>query len=239
MTPHVGGIHLAQLRMMERIATKMGDQEYAAQCRKWLEQGSKEMESKLWTGKYYLSYYEPESGKKSELVFGYQLDGDWMCFYHGLPGVFQEDRARTALEAIKQTCVALSKYGAVNFANADGTAARSSKFMVENWGYDYGSFSHFDAEVYMLASTYLYQGQQETGLELGKRCMTGIVDTGKIWSQPAQMDGLTGETVFGVDYYQNLMLWSLPAAIEGKDLKQAIGPGSLVDRIIRAGRKSD
>ncbi|MDE3180982.1 MAG: hypothetical protein KGM47_15150, partial [Acidobacteriota bacterium] len=67
MTPHVGGIHLAQLRMMERIAKKVGDEEYAAQCAKWREQGSKEMEEKLWAGKYYLSYYEPESGKKSEL----------------------------------------------------------------------------------------------------------------------------------------------------------------------------
>ena len=48
------------------------------------------MEAKLWAGKYYLSYYEPEKNKKSDLIFGYQLDGEWMTSYHGLAGVFRK-----------------------------------------------------------------------------------------------------------------------------------------------------
>jgi uncharacterized protein (DUF608 family) len=111
MTPHVGGIHLAHLRIVQRMAEKAGDQAFAEQCKAWLRQGSVSIENKLWTGKYYLNYIEPETGKKSDLVFGYQLDGDWMCFYHGLPGVFQSDRARITLETIKNTCMALTPYG--------------------------------------------------------------------------------------------------------------------------------
>ena len=35
MTPHVGGIHLAQLRMAQGMADKVGDHEFADQCQKW------------------------------------------------------------------------------------------------------------------------------------------------------------------------------------------------------------
>lgn len=31
------------------------------------------------------------------------------------------------------------------------------------------------------------------------------------------------------------MLWALPLAMRGQDLKQGCAPGSLVDRVIRAG----
>ena len=63
MTPHVGGIHLAHLRIVERMAKTAGDQEFAEECKKWLDQGSASMENKLWAGKYYLAYYEPDSGR--------------------------------------------------------------------------------------------------------------------------------------------------------------------------------
>src|SRR5206468_6419327 len=66
MTTHVGGIHLAHLRIVQRMAEKMGDQAFVQQCQDWLKQGSASIENKLWAGKYYLAYYEPESGKKSD-----------------------------------------------------------------------------------------------------------------------------------------------------------------------------
>jgi hypothetical protein len=44
----------------------------------------------------------------------------------------------------------------------------------------------------------------------------------------------TGERTFGNDYYQDLMLWSLPAALAGQDFAAPSQPGGLVDRIIQA-----
>ena len=44
---------------------------------------------------------------------------------------------------------------------------------------------------------------------------------------------------FGADYYQDMMLWAMPAAIAGTDLGDPCKPGGLVDRIIKAGRKAD
>jgi uncharacterized protein (DUF608 family) len=236
MTPHVGGIHLAMIRMAERMAEKMGDTEFVSRCRQWIKTGGELMESKLWAGKYYLAYYEPETSKKSDLVFGYQLDGDWMCFYHGVPRVFRLDRAKITLDTIRHTCMAIAPYGAANFANPDGTVAASEKFMAQGWGLDYGSYGYFPPEVWMLAATYLYYGEHDTGMKLAESCLHGIVKYGYTWTQPNIVNGSTGKRVYGSDYYQNMLLWSLPAAIEQKDLRHATAPGSLVDRVIRAGR---
>ena len=52
---------------------------------------------------------------------------------------------------------------------------------------------------------------------------------------PHLVDGKTGGRIYGSDYYQNLILWALPAAIEGKDLAQSCAPGAQVDRVIKAG----
>ena len=69
MTAHVGGLHLAQLRIVERMAERVGDDVFAQQCREWIEQGSESIESKLWTGKYYLNYYDPKTEEKSDIIF--------------------------------------------------------------------------------------------------------------------------------------------------------------------------
>jgi non-lysosomal glucosylceramidase len=228
MTPHVGGIHLAQVRMAQRMAEKVGDTAFVEQCKQWLKQGSESMENKLWTGQYYLAYYEPESGKKSELVFGYQLDGDWMCHYHGLPRVFRPDRAQTTLETIKRVNVPLSKYGVASFARPDGAQDASNNF--------YGVYT---SQVPMVAGLYMYQGQRDVGLEMVQRSLHNLViRLRKTWDMPVHLRADTGEVTFGADYYQNLMLWSLPAALEGKDIAAFCAPGGLIDRIVQAGKKA-
>ena len=85
--------------------------------------GTSSMENKMWNGSYYLNYWEPESGRKSDLVFGYQLGGQWVAGFHRLPGVFRAERVKTTLETIKRCNVALSKTGASNYAHADGSPA--------------------------------------------------------------------------------------------------------------------
>ena len=87
-TAHAGGLRLAWLGIVERMAIHEGDEAFAAQCRAWREEGSRAMEGRLWTGGYYFNYLEPETGKVSDVVMGYQLDGEWVARYHGLPGVF-------------------------------------------------------------------------------------------------------------------------------------------------------
>jgi hypothetical protein len=49
----------------------------------------------------------------------------------------------------------------------------------------------------------------------------------------------TGERTFGNDYYQDMMLWSLPAALAGEDVSGPTKPGGLVDRILNAANGKD
>ena len=231
MTAHVGGLHLAQLRIVERMAREVGDAEFARQCAEWIAAAGEAMEKHLWTGSYYLNYLEPETGRRSEFVFGYQLDGEWIAQHHGLPGTLPKERVRTTLDTIKRCNVAVTKYGAVNYANPDGTAAEVK---------GYGTYSYFPPEALMLAMTYMYAGEREFGLELARRCWENIVCRQRYtWDMPNIMrgDADTGESVYGHDYYQDMMLWSLPAALDGKDLAAPAQPGGLVDRVVKAARR--
>jgi uncharacterized protein (DUF608 family) len=229
MTSHVGGLHLAQLRIVERLAERVGDKEFAGQCRNWLKQGTTSMENKMWVGDYYLAYSEPATGKRSDRIFSCQLDGDWIARFHGLPAVFQADRARAALNTIRQKNARLSRIGTVFFSNPDGTPWDAA---------GYGPYTYFVSEQLMLAMTYMYAGDMEFGLEQARKCLENLLNKGYYWNQPCIVQAATGERISGYDYYQNLMLWSVPAAVEGKDLHGPCAPGGVVDRVIEAGRKA-
>jgi uncharacterized protein (DUF608 family) len=229
MATHLGGLHLAHMKIVEQMAEKVNDPGFAQVCREWFQAGSHSMETKMWIGNYYLNFWEPETGTKSDLVFGYQLDGEWMARFHGLEeGVFRTDRVKTTLETIKQINVALSKSGAVNYANPDGTPAQVG---------GYGTYSYFPNQVLMLAMTYMYEGQVDFGLELARCCWENMICKWRYtWDMPNIMRGDedTGERTYGHDYYQTMMIWSLPAAMEGKGLSAPTNPGGLVDRVIKA-----
>jgi hypothetical protein len=93
------------------------------------------------------------------MVFGYQLDGEWVTHHHGLPFTVPAARVKTVLAPLKKFNVAVNQYGAVNYTNPDG--------------------------------------------------------------------------------YQDMMLWSLPAAIAGQRVDSPCQPGGLVDRMLQAGRGGD
>jgi uncharacterized protein (DUF608 family) len=229
MTAHVGGLHLAQLKIAARMAEKVGDQEFAAQCRTWFQQGSDSMENKMWAGEYYLAFNEPEAGKRSDRIFSCQLDGDWVNRFHGLPPVFRADRAKTTLRTIREKNSQLSPHGTVFFANPDGTPWEEA---------GYGPYTYFVSEQLMLAMTFIYAGETEFGLEQARRCLFNLIEKGYTWNQPCIVQAATGERISGYDYYQNMMLWALPAAIENADLHGPCAPGGLVDRMIQAGSKA-
>jgi len=229
---HIGILRLAQLGISERLAKEVGDTEFANQCAEWTKLAAEALETRLWDPRgYYLNFHEPTSGTKSELVFGYQLDGEWVLDHHALPSPLPVDKVRTVLETIKRTNIAVTKYGAVNYANPDGT--------VSNPG-GYGSYSYFPPEALMLAMNYMYEGQVEYGMELARKVWHNLFCLqGYTWDVPNIMrgDADTGERTFGNDYYQDMMLWSLPAAIQGQDVSAPCKPGGLVDRILQAAKK--
>jgi uncharacterized protein (DUF608 family) len=229
MTAHIGGLHLAELRVVERMAREVGDTGFERQCAEWIAAAQAAMEERLWDERgYYLNYLEPETGRRSDLVFGYQLDGEWVLAHHGHTPALPAERVRAVLATVKRCNAAVTKYGAVNYANPDGTVANPG---------GYGAYSYFPPELLMLAMTYMYYGEREFGLQLAEKAWHNIVcRQGYAWDMPNIMRGDvdTGERTFGNDYYQDLMLWSLPAALAGETVDGPCQPGGLVERIIQA-----
>ncbi len=229
---HVGGLHLAQLRIAERMAEESGDTNFVAMCRMWFDEGSKSMEKHLWNGRYYINFFEPSTDEKSDLIFSYQLDGEWITDFHGLPYCFPKDRVQTALATIREVNSRHSDIGFLSFLNADGSPASGGEGVMKTW---YDPFAFFNAELFMLAMNYMYEGQVEFGLPLAEKCMNSIVCKHlHTWDMPNMIRGDTGEVTFGKDYYQMLMLWSLPAAVKGQDMGGPTREGGLVARMIAA-----
>lgn len=229
IVPHIGGVHLAQVRLAQRMAAAMNDQEFELQCRDWLDQGSRILEQEGWAGDYYLLFNDLETGKKSNIILAHQLDGEWIALFHGLAGVFRQDRVKQVLKRLEKTSLKASEFGAVVFLPPeDGSQV--------DWDPGYWSLKGVHPPgTFMLAMLYLYAGQPELGLDLTRRTVQEIIRRGWLWDWPVVLDGSLGSRV-GFDYYQNLILWSLPAAVLGEDLTSPCKPGGLVDRIIKAGK---
>jgi uncharacterized protein (DUF608 family) len=227
---HAGGVRMAQVQIMRRMAEAMRDEAYRTKCDAWLAAGAQALEDHLWVGDYYLNFNEPETQQKSDLIFGYQLDGQWVTDWHGVEAAFPKARVERTLQTLRRTNCALSQSGAVNYANPDGTPAKVG---------GYGAFSYFPPELFMLAMTFMYGDQRDFGLELLQRCLENIICRwGYTWDMPNTMrgDADSGQRAFGADYYQNMMLWAVPAALLGQDLTGPTQTGGLVERIIRAGQ---
>ena len=83
----------------------------------------------------------------------------------------------------------------------------------------------------------MYKGDRETGLKVSYDCMNNmVIRQGKEWDMTNMVNADTGEVRFGTDYYQMLLLWAVPAAINEQSLGEFCSPGGFVDRIIKAGQ---
>ena len=165
--------------------------------------------------------------KRSDRIFSCQLDGDWIAAFHGLSPIFREDRAKKTWATIAAKNSPLAPWGTVFFANPDGTPWMDA---------GYGPFTIFVSEQLMLAMTYIYAGEREFGLEQARRCLYNLMAKGYTWNQPCIVQAKSGERISGYDYYQNLMLWSLPATMKGQDLRTPCASSGLVARVLQAGR---
>ena len=231
IVPHIGGVHLVQLRLARRMAEAMGDQEFARQCEEWLDEGGAVMEEHAWAGGHYMLFNELESGKQSDVVMAHQLDGEWMALFHGLEGVFRADRVATTLDTLKRTSLAMSDFGAVVFCKPEAKALEDDDWSPGYWG----AHGVHPPGTFMLGMLYMYRGQREFGLDLIRRTVREVIQRGLYWDWPVVIDGALWNPL-GADYYQNMILWSVIAALEGKDLTGPCEGGGLIDRILRAGK---
>lgn len=236
MVTQIAGIHLAHLQMAREWARAMNDTDWLASIEERLAGGKAAAEEFLWNGKAYRLYNEPETNRLSDVLMGYQLDGDWISRFHGLGGVFQPERSRTALDTLRAANADPARWphGALVFAAPDGKTV-GSEF---NPGYWTATGTHLPATL-MLGMSYMQHGQTAFGLDLCRRAMTNVVAGQRGgWDWGILYDAISGRRIYGNDYYQMLMLWSLPAVLAGGSLEQPLQQGELVHRMLAASAAS-
>ena len=225
MVTHLAGVRLAQLRFAHRMAQHMGDEAFATQCETWIQQASQLTEKYLWNDQTqsYLFFLYPEKEMRSADIMSSQLDGQWMVDLHGLQPVFRGDRIDKTLKTIEATCF-IDK-GLAGFAEPGK-------------GPDLARYGTFPPEVNIVAMTYMYHGRRKLGLEIARRNMENIIlGQGLGWDMPNLIRCDTGARTYGADYYQNMVLWGLPAALAGENLSGPCQGGGLVERMLTAGTK--
>ena len=221
MVTHLAGVRMAQLQMAKNMALKLGDDKFVKQCDQWLEKASDLTEDNLWNDetKSYAFYVYTEKDMRSDDIMSSQLDGQWMVDLHGLPRVFRKDRIQTALDTIARTCMV--DMGVAGFA--DPAVGRP----------DLARYGTFPPETHIVAMTYMYNGHKELGLEIARRNVNNMVKVhGYSWDLPNLINCEDGHRTFGCDYYQNMVLWGLPAAVAGEDLSGPCKPGGLVFNVL-------
>jgi hypothetical protein len=85
--------------------------------------------------------------------------------------------------------------------------------------------------------TYMQSGEKEYGMEFVRRTWEQMTLTHRhAWDLPNMLLGETGERHFGTDYYQNMVLWTMPAVIAAQDIAQSSQGGGLVARVLDAAK---
>jgi len=209
---HTNGFFLTALSIGASM-TRTADPAFSAQCRRAFKKAAGQLEKKLWGGKSYLLYHDTKTGAKSDTVLANQLVGHLLARVHNLPSPFPPDRVRTALATIRRLHLGKSKYGLRNALRPDGGIDRSGPRH---------STHMFPGEAILVAATLAYEGHRKQALDLAENVMHNLViRQGRAWDPPNEIDPVTGRPTYGTDFYQMMVLWFLPLALDGIPLGPA------------------
>lgn len=227
---YVAGFWIASIKMMERMAQAHGDAATLTLCQQWAERASHAVEQKLWDTGSYLLYRETKTGRSSATVLANQLVGQWCARLHGIGSIYPADHIDNALQAILDTCGGGTQAGLLNAADRDGKA-------------DLTGVPHsngiFTGECISTAATMTYEGRAQEGMEKVCRMMEAIViREGAGWELPNILNA-EGKIIHGTDFYQMMILWSLPLALAGQGIHEACAKGSFIDRILMSCMSAD
>jgi len=99
----VGSLYLAALRAGEQMATEMGDEPFARQCRAIFDSGRRLTLERLWDGEYFVQRVDLKRHPKHQYGRGClsdQLFGQGWAHQLGLGRIYPPDKVRSALQAV-------------------------------------------------------------------------------------------------------------------------------------------
>jgi len=233
---HVGGMKLASVRIAKQWADRQGDSTFADQCDQWYEQGIASLE-KAWRDDHYAAAYEPESGIEIDNIFSVALDGQWQAKLAGADPVFPQDRAKSMLRRISETCVEMSPIGALHQVTASGEMTGGAKEPGKEGRWSYPSEEIYPCSPFHVGMAYMAEGDNEMGLEIIRQLMQSYTsEQGLTWFGPCSVSGIDGRHMVGSEYSMLCFSWLLPAMLKGQTFAGPAEEGGLVHRILQAAR---
>jgi len=189
----------AALAMAQRLQLELGLDTSGEQRQfgGWLEQSRRHFDPLLWNGQYYK--IDADSG--TPVVMADQLCGDFYARLLGLPPVVADDRARSALRAVKEACFEGFHGGRLGVANGlrrDGTPLDpDGTHPLEIWtGINFG-----------LAAYYRLMGETGTALAITGAVVEQVYVGGLQFRTP---EALTAAGTFRACHYLRAMaIWAL------------------------------
>ncbi|GEM_PF-1133479 len=241
---YVAGIGLAALRAAEEMAKVMGDAEFARYCRKHFEQGRKAYDEKLWNGRYYRLYHDPQRNRKSETCLTNQLCGQWYAWLCDLGELHPMERIVSALKSIAKLNMKATKWGAVSGVMPDGMPDESggwqSKEVVigEVWNFATTTLFTSRARVPSRADKSAGRGSptlHQIGLTAAERVYRALLQSEMMWNQHFNHSAKDASPVWGSHYYSNLCLWALPFGYYSIPMKQSRARRCPFRKVVRIG----
>ena len=195
----------AALAMGQRLQLELGLDTSAEQREfgGWLEQSRANFDDLLWNGEYYR--IDADSG--TPVVMADQLCGDFCARLLGLPPVVADERARSSLKAIKESCFEAFEGGRLGVANGlrrDGTPLDpKGTHPLEVWtGINFG-----------LAAYYRLMGETATALAITGAVVEQVYSGGLQFRTP---EAITAAGTFRACHYLRAMaIWALWATHTG------------------------
>jgi len=188
------GLAIAQQLQLELGLDTSGEQR---QLGGWLEQSRANFDLLLWNGEFYK--IDAESG--TPVVMADQLCGDFYARLLGLPAVVADERASSALQAIKESCFEGFQGGKLGVANGlrrDGTPLDpNGTHPLEVWtGINFG-----------LAAYYRLMGETSTAFAITGAVVEQVYSGGLQFRTP---EAITGVNTFRACHYLRAMaIWAL------------------------------
>ncbi|MCT0229596.1 bile acid beta-glucosidase [Synechococcus sp. CS-1324] len=195
----------AALAMGQRLQLELGLDTAAVQREfgGWLEQSRAHFDALLWNGEY----YNIDAGSGTPVVMADQLCGDFYARLLGLPPVVADERARSALAAIRDACFERFEGGRLGVANGlrrDGTPLDpNGTHPLEVWtGINFG-----------LAAYYRLMGETATALAITGAVVEQVYTGGLQFRTP---EAITAVGTFRACHYLRAMaIWALWATHTG------------------------
>nr|XP_056704029.1 non-lysosomal glucosylceramidase [Euleptes europaea] len=215
---YCGGLWLAAVCMMCRMAEVLGEGEVRQKYAAILARGTEAFERLLWNGKYY--NYDSSQRASSSSVMSDQLAGQWFLRASGLgegtTEVFPRDHVLSALKTIFEMNVmgfSQGTMGAVNGMRPSGVPDTSSVQSDEVWV----------GVVYALAATMIQEGLVEEGFRTAEGCYRTVWEQlGMAFQTP---EAYCQKKLFrSLAYMRPLSIWSMQLALERRAAQGAPAP---------------